>query len=386
MSNYRDDTNEIATAGDKTWMGLSSVTEELARVSAAVFFGLLTVHSVAATASDETFGRQIGNTAELAQITDQVLDSFSASVLVLESVRVSDSAIERLRVLTAETATATDTVIESPSSTIIETATASDEVIGARTAHVLVVETARASDTALQAAVTLIEESAVASDSARGTLRARVLVESSAVVSGEHIDTAASHALVVESARVGDAAWGQLHAADLVTDNAVAEGVPVGGDDAGGQAWTANTDNWAMSRYAPYSFVSLAVIDGQLYGISDEGVHMLQGVGEVLGSITTGPLDIGRGQLVHPVAAYLEYELDGDNKTAELDVTTTQSGEPRTYTYALPAERAAALTNGRFVLGRGLRGRHFSFTLRMLGTRGHINDLSVNTAQTKRRV
>lgn len=115
-----------------------------------------------------------------------------------------------------------------------------------------------------------------------------------------------------------------------------------------------------------------------------DGVYALDGGAETIsGRIQTGKLDIGQGGLVHPLAAYLEYELDG---TAEMDVTTTQSGQAETYTYALPAEAAGELTNGRFVFGRGLRGRHFSFALRITGTHGYINDLSVNSAPTKRRV
>ena len=123
-----------------------------------------------------------------------------------------------------------------------------------------------------------------------------------------------------------------------------------------------------------------------IYGVADDGVYALNGTGHVAGRVETGKLDIGGDQLVHPVSAYLEYELDGPDKGAQLDVTTTQSGAPQTYTYTLPSESAAHLTNGRFVLGRGLRGRHFSFTLRLQGTRGHINDLSVTTTPTKRRV
>ena len=139
-----------------------------------------------------------------------------------------------------------------------------------------------------------------------------------------------------------------------------------------------------MSRYLPYTFRGLAVIDGVAYGMSADGVYALDGDSETIAaSMRTGKLDIGQGGLVHPLAAYMEYELDG---AAEMDVTTTQSGQAETYTYTLPNEVADELTNGRFIFGRGLRGRHFSFTLRMTGTHGYINDLSVNVTATKRSV
>lgn len=51
-----------------------------------------------------------------------------------------------------------------------------------------------------------------------------------------------------------------------------------------------------MSRYAPYTFRSLAVIDGQLYGIAEDGVYALDGDSQpVAGRIATGKLDIGQG-------------------------------------------------------------------------------------------
>jgi hypothetical protein len=38
------------------------------------------------------------------------------------------------------------------------------------------------------------------------------------------------------------------------------------------------------------------------------------------------------------------------------------------------------------VFGRGLRGRHFAFELRVSGLNAYINELSVTSTQTKRRV
>ena len=68
-------------------------------------------------------------------------------------------------------------------------------------------------------------------------------------------------------------------------------------------------------------------------------------------------------------------------------VTTTQSGTPVTYDYPLDARPVAdALTNARAVFGRGLRGRHFAYTLRLEGQRAYINDWSVLTAASKRSI
>ena len=139
-----------------------------------------------------------------------------------------------------------------------------------------------------------------------------------------------------------------------------------------------------MSRYNPYNYNRLVVIDGALYGEAEDGIYKLdQEIAPVVASIKTGKMDLGRGALTHPNAAYLEYELAGQ---ASMTVHTTQKGIEQQYTYVLPNELADELTNGRFIFGRGLRGRHFSFELTMVGTHGYINDLSVDHQPTTRRV
>jgi hypothetical protein len=151
-----------------------------------------------------------------------------------------------------------------------------------------------------------------------------------------------------------------------------------------GMAWTANTETWAMSRYAPYSFTSVVVIDGQLFASGPDGVYALSGGTEqITANIRTAKVDVGKGALAHPLNAYLEYELVG---TATMSVSQTQAGAVERYSYVLPQKAAQELTNGRFTFGRGLRGRHFTFELTMTGQRGYINDLSVLVAPTKRRV
>ncbi len=151
-------------------------------------------------------------------------------------------------------------------------------------------------------------------------------------------------------------------------------------------AWTANVDTWAMSRYQDYGFSELAVINGVLYGVGEDGVYRLDANSFVDAKLTTGQLDLGQGQLVHPLGAYLEYELSGNTRKLEIGVSTTQSGSKQTYYYLLPTEKSDHLTNGRVLFGRGLRGRHFAFELKMSGEHGYINDLSIDVAATKRRI
>ncbi|MCU4436094.1 hypothetical protein KTH93_11505 [Acinetobacter bereziniae] len=157
-------------------------------------------------------------------------------------------------------------------------------------------------------------------------------------------------------------------------------------NNAVGGAWTANADNWAMSRYEGYNFTEICVIDGKLYGVAEQGVYVLDANTHIQAKIKTGKLDLGNGNLVHPVGAYLEYELSGISKNIQIGVKTTQSGNEQVFFYKLPQEQSNHLTNGRVLFGRVLRGRHFSFEIKVNGDHGYINDINIDIAATKRRV
>lgn len=384
MSSYRDDTQETAVAGDATWAGLTAIVEESVRVVAALTFGLTVLHASSATAADEVIDTAIAIVTDAAIASETVLDSRRSAAVTAEQASVSERWTHALRVVHEDTAEAGDAVIDATGSAVVELATATDEVLASRYVTSIVVDSALASDVALGAASEILDETAAASEVVVDVLRAASLALETAAASDEAFGGQQSAAPVIEVGRISGAALDLLHAQDVVIEQAVIEDSDPAARGQLGQAWTANADTWAMSRYAPYSFLSLAVVDGVAYGVAGDGVYALTGGSDLIsGRIETGRMDLGRGALVHPVSARIEYELDG---SAEMSVTTTQSGQALTYDYALPAEAARKLTNGRFIFGRGLRGRHFSFALQLDGAHGHINDLSVNVTATKRSV
>lgn len=149
-------------------------------------------------------------------------------------------------------------------------------------------------------------------------------------------------------------------------------------------AWTASADGWNMSRYYDYPYEEMIVIDGRIYGVKATGIEELkQGAAVIAAQIKTAKLDIGDGGLAHPESMILEYSLDGQ---LSVDVGTTQTGYLQTFNYVLKKEPSDYLTNGRVVFGRGLRGRHFDFTVNIEGSTAYINDMVVNIAKTKRRI
>lgn len=384
MASYRDDTQETAVASNATWGGLIALVGEAAKAASALMFGLLVLHSESLAASDAVIDRANVMATDQAAASDQVLDVKRAAHVFKESARVVDWHRGVLRALHSESATAQSFVLDRARAVIIERATVADQALPQRRVADLLTEQAKALDFSARFAVELVQESAEAGDLASGRARHRSLAVSTATLSDEVPSAHQAVAPVIaESARMTAAVLDNLQARDLLSDGAVIEGQPIS-DVIVGQAWTAGADTWAMSRYAPHAFDGLAVIDGKLYGIAQDGVYAMDAHDDVLDvRIKTGKLDVGKGALVHPHQAFIEYALDG---TASLAVTTTQSGTAQTYAYPLAVEPAAELTNGRFVLGKGLRGRHFAFELQIQARSGVINDLRVDAAPTKRRV
>jgi len=386
MSRYRDDTQETAFVRDTTWVKIAAVVEDSAKATSKLLFALLVTHTEIAVAADQVQDNARSLLAERATVSDAAMGHLRAAVLLADNVKASDRAIVRQRALLADTAVAADRVFDKTRSITTERVAIADAVFGQRRAHSLVSEVIRARDFTGQFSRVLISETGAASDWAGGRVHTRQRVLDGATATDELLDAhRAVEQVPTERARAFAVVLDRLHARDLVQDGAVVEdSMPA--EHGSGQAWTANADRWAMSRYAPFTFNGLAVIDGVLYGTTDDGVYALSAGSEAIEArMVTGKVDVGKGVLVHPVAAYLEYELDADG-AATMDVSTTQSGATETYSYALESEPAAELTNDRIVFGRGLRGRHFGFTLRLTARHAYINDLRVESAPTKRRV
>lgn len=398
---------ESATASDEVLDALhaSHVSTDHAKISDSLFYGLRINHTDTAIASDEvmagTTGSMLYSSAiasddltghrivkTLAIDTAKASDNLTriTSDLIIDSAIANDDATGLLRAedLIIDSATASDELLGAVSSLIIDTAIASDEVIAKRYVSTLAIDSATAKDELLFSLQDIITDTATVTDSIEARLYARDLITDTAIGSATVIDKIIQSNVITDTAKASDSVIDRLHAAMSWQDIVVVQDELINIGGYRGQTWTANVDSWAMSRYNPYNYNRLVVINGQLYGEAEDGIYKLdQEVAPVVASIVTGKIDLGKGALTHPSDAYLEYELVGQ---ASMTVHTTQKGIEQQYTYVLANELADELTNGRFILGRGLRGRHFSFDLTMVGTHGYINDLSVEHQPTSRRV
>jgi len=368
-------------------------------------YGLLAVQYDSAIASDELLiGSTRSITTDSAKVSDSTTSQRIVSHLVADSARAKDgiTAIERDliidRLVVADSTTdklqavqlindstgATDSATGSIATLVTDSAFAYGQPFTQRNVTSFVTDRAPTGDSLLFNRADIIIDDVVISDTTTGKFGAAGTLIDTAVISDTVLDSIIQNAIIMDSIAITDEVIDRLNATVVIIDVAVIEDNVLSSGGAQGQAWTANVDSWAMSRYNPYNYNRLVVINGVLYGEADDGVYRLdQEVNAVTAIVKTGKMDLGRGQLTHPASAYLEYELNGG---ASMTVHSTQKGIEQQYTYMLPSEVAGELTNGRFIFGRGLRGRHFAFELIMIGTHGHINDLTIEHLPTSRRV
>ena len=375
------------------------------KVSEQYQHGLLAVQSDSATANDELpIGSMRSVTTDSAQASDSttshriithlVTDSARAKDgvtaierdLITDSLSITDSATDKLQAvqLINDSAGVTDSATGSIATLITDSAFAYGQPFTQRTVKALSIDNLSIVDNLLFNRADIIVDDVAISDTTTAKFGAAGTLIDTAAISDEVLDSIVQNAIIMDSIAITDEVIDKLDAMVLIIDGAVIEDSVLSSGGAQGQAWTANVDSWAMSRYNPYNYNRLVVIDDVLYGEADDGIYRLdQKVNAVTAIVKTGKMDLSGGQLTHPSSAYLEYELNGG---ASMTVHSTQKGIEQQYTYMLPSEVANELTNGRFIFGRGLRGRHFAFELIMIGTHGHINDLTIEHLPTSRRV
>ena len=319
-----------------------------------------------ATANDYTasFGREIAS--DIAIANNQVSSKTKSFAVSKDIATVSDESFLANLVISKDTLIASDTLFTNKTTTLLS----KDSMI--------------INDALLTKHHVLSNNIATVSDSVVGKAKFKALLMDAALADDETwVNKNPVIAWVDDSAMAVDDSSGRVIALNLVDSIAVLEDGYLFNGATLGNAWTANTGTWAMSRYSDLPINRLVVINGKLYGESKNGVYQMDAGADIVdATIKTGKIDFGE-VLAHPTSAYLEYELKG---SASMQVQTTQSGKQQSYKYPLPRERADELTNGRILFGRGLRGRHFTFVLNISATHGYLNSLAINALSTKRRI
>lgn len=130
-----------------------------------------------------------------------------------------------------------------------------------------------------------------------------------------------------------------------------------------GQAWTVPTDTFAMSRFNPYPYSCIAVVNGTLLAVGDAGISQVGLGGEaVAATLTSGLTNFGSMQQKRPRDVWIDY-------IGKQPTISFENGDGQTNTYAVSnSSTALKPTTSRAKLGRGLKSCHWRITLMTDGT------------------
>ena len=441
MSSYRDDTQEtIVLSSDAFGKTTSGDVEKFSFTETILSKVRHNVEEIIRL-GDEDLSRRIGRLDTELGFSDQVLHTVRKFQLIEEVFALADSSFVKQTDLIVEDLGLGEVTRSSYKAMQIDPFNLTDATITFKAAYTGINDSLKLRDSlqSLSRSHDLIEESLVLADSTRDKLKtliveslglgqeleqynrvvsrvsdrfklqdnvARIVrerVEESFRISDEFKKLSDTVELVIETMTFTDHVYGQRTVKSLAESSlgfsASVEGVKqafssvtellfLDDEYQDGQeiigAWTTTADGWNMSRYYDYPYEQLIAIGDKLYGVTSNGIEELKhGAQSITAKIKTAKLDLGDGGLIHPESMILEYSLDGQ---LSVDVGTTQTGYQQTFNYVLRKEPSDYLTNGRVIFGRGLRGRHFEFSVNIEGSTAYINDMVVNITKTKRRI
>lgn len=153
-------------------------------------------------------------------------------------------------------------------------------------------------------------------------------------------------------------------------------------------AWTANTDTWAMSRHEGLGVNSLADVAGVLFGANGTGLYAMNAAKDAGTNIDawvmTGLDDFGSEQVKRLRMMYAAASADGGLTTSVRDVA---NGTVSWHTFPFEARPAAAMAPQRAKLARGMRSRYWQFKVgNVSGAAFTLDSLSIIADNGSRRV
>lgn len=389
MSDWlRDDVQETAVAAERWLFGMTGLSEDYARVRDDFRLGMGAVLHDAARGQVELLNAALFALHDVAVARDAVFMCVVSGCLNVEMARVREQYVSSMTVMTEEVAHGVDAVFDGVvlPDVLHDVMRVSECWLTGRVLADVLEETVRVHDGVFSGCLNSVLETARVSDEWFSGCLNVSFVEDVAHGADAVWASARSGLALVSRGALRDAVFARAIQGAFWHDRVAVLDRVCGDEVWGAMLWTANTDNWAVSRYAPRDVCALAVVDGTVWGLADDGVFALDGDDELIsGCLKMGLVDCLGGGLQHPVASYVAYSRE-DDAVVDLAVTMPQSGRDERFVYRLARERADSLTTGRFVLGRGLRGRHFGFELLLQGKSVFVNDWTVDCVPTKRRV
>lgn len=224
-----------------------------------------------------------------------------------------------------------------------------------------------------------IEDLAGAASQVQDALHAAELLAGDIEAAAEVDATATLVVVLDESAHLAGEVASLAELLEAFQDG-VSFGLRMGLDSGEYIAHVMNTGSKAHSTYSNYPFNSFAVIGGVEYGMTDAGIHRLEG-GDDAGSpiksrVRTAMTSMGVSNLKRFRYAYLGMIADGDMCVKVITVDSKTS-ERRADWYRMKAGSGGPAP-GRVKIGEGLRSVYWSFELESIdGTQFELDYLKM---------
>jgi len=383
--NYRDDMVEHVQITITPSGGLkATVAEDAAVIRDVTQANLVLLITDGMSVADPTAERQMAVPFADAQVSDDFASQRQAQQRETAAAALRDGVRAFFSVLGEADGTVTDEAISRFLALASDSASVTDEQQGMQAAVQNLIDMAVATSDYAPIFRFVADEIIQATDEEHAAQLAILLLTSALQVKDDALFKAVAQAVAESSLIVTDETRLHIEARLGVTEEAVIESCLSAGAEA--MAWTANVSSWATSRYLPYDFDSIAVIDGHLYGTAKDGIYRLddsEATEEIHAMIRTGQIDVSLDVLARLESVYCLYEARAD---ITLAVEQTQAGDRERYEYDLPDKDASVITTNRWVLGKGLKGRTFTFELNAIGEKANFLELDILAQAGKRRL
>jgi hypothetical protein len=368
----RDDIVELATAADTPRSYVTHWAREVARGWDLLDAGEQSTYAERAWIAETIVTVPGLRPVDAVRAQDVAQTKKTAAIAVVERARVGDRSRARTATTLTETAWAADAPEGLVLARVLERARLGDVTGTQYSAWGPATERARASDYGTRVETIDVTEAAALVDAPQATLTARTDATEIAGAVEDFVAWAVQAARVAEVAQATDASEGQLFATNDVTEYMALEDTRMPEADGAGVAWTANTENWALSRYMHLAAARGIGLSGKVpvgWGDSNTRYAYAPRGGRVATPawVTWAMVDYGIKQsLPHTVYA----ELAQDGQMPELHVVAPNASledrelHPWTvWRYPLAPQELATPRAVRWLVGRGLRNRRFAFTV-----------------------
>jgi hypothetical protein len=384
MPTYNDVIDEYVVVCATPFLGLTLVVSEAAVGTSFVAPVETNVIVEEAEVTSTIEGLAFLPNSSTANLTSSAYPSIDIIRVQSDSVHATSAALYTVDVVVIEEAEVTSSAVTSdPSSYLASTANATSTTFNMLEATQAVSSTAMAMSTANNGIHEISISSADVSSTTLLHTIAKKIVQETAEVTGNAFPSSNILELLSSSAELLSSLRAQTvaYTYSVSTAHATSE---IWFRNPDSIAWVMNTETTAGSWYDNFDFESLTQANDVVFAVDDSGLYILDGADDdgddIEGSMKTGLMDFGTQYTKRVDSLYFAYNSNGQ---VHIDVEVSDHPGQKV-TYSLEPRSEIASVNTRVVLGKGLSGRYWRFTIK--GESFKIDNHYADIAVSQRRI